>query len=100
MVGRDRSRIFGGSGRRELYSGDIFAGASLAHTGIEATGEQVTEIRLDFTIANSANQPLQIRIYNTRAAFDGRLALGYVALTRQAAVSEAIWERLTSALRQ
>jgi hypothetical protein len=82
------------------FTVEIFAGTSLAHTGIESTGEQVTEIRLDFTIANSANQPLQIRIYNTRAAFDGRLALGYAALTRQAAVSEAIRERLTSALRQ
>ena len=79
---------------------EIFAGTSLAHTSIEAAGEQVTEIQLQFTIANSATQPLQVRICNTRAAFDGRLALGYVALTRQAALPEATRERLTSALRQ
>jgi hypothetical protein len=82
------------------FTVEIFAGTSLAHTSIEATGEQVTEIRLQFTIANSANQPLQVRICNTRAAFDGRLALGYVSLTRQVALPETTREQLTSALRQ
>ncbi|HTV90559.1 MAG TPA: hypothetical protein VME41_16195 [Stellaceae bacterium] len=78
---------------------EVFAGAQLAQARLDVSGEQVSDIRLDFIIAETADQPVQIRIVNERAAFDGRLAVGYVALTRQAAVPEETRARLESALR-
>lgn len=79
---------------------EVFAGSQLAQTRINAAGEEVVETRLYFTIGNTVDQPVQIRIMNERAAFDGRLALGYVAVTPQSAVSEETRQRLTHALRQ
>ena len=79
---------------------EVFSGVQLAQTRIEVTGEQVIEARLLVTIGNSADQAVQIRIYNERAAFDGRLALGFVALTPQEAISPEIRERVATVLRQ
>jgi hypothetical protein len=78
---------------------EVFAGAQLAHSRVTVTGDLVSDIRLFFTIESTADQPVQIRIHNERAAFDGRLALGYVAMTPQAAVSDETRERLADALR-
>jgi hypothetical protein len=79
---------------------EVFAGSQLAHARIEVAGEQVSETRLYFTIDDSVGQPVQIRIMNERAAFDGRLAVGYVAITPQAIIPEETRERLTNTLRR
>jgi hypothetical protein len=46
----------------------------------------------------SIDHPVQIRIYNERAAFDGRLALGYVTMTPHANVSSNTRDYLTTVL--
>ena len=51
-------------------------------------------------IDDLVDQPLQIRIANERAAFDGRLALGYVTMASQTAIPPATRDRLTAALRK
>jgi hypothetical protein len=79
---------------------EVFAGAQLAQTRITVTGEQVIETWLSFTIDASIDQPAQIRIWSERSAFDGRLALGYVAINRQATIPDETRERLTNVLRQ
>jgi len=79
---------------------EVFSGAQLANTRIEVTGEQVVEARLLVTIGNAADQSVQIRVYNERAAFDGRLALGFVAFTPQEAIPPEIRERVANVLRQ
>jgi hypothetical protein len=79
---------------------EVFAGSQLAHARIEVAGEQVIQSRLYFTIENSVDQAVQIRVFNERAAFDGRLALGYVAMTPQATIPGDTRERLAEALRQ
>lgn len=79
---------------------EVFAGSQLAQTRVDATGEEVVEARLYFTVGNTIDQPVQIRIMNERAAFDGRLILGYVAVTPLSKVSEETRQRLTDALRQ
>jgi hypothetical protein len=79
---------------------EVFAGSQLAHARIEVAGEQVTETSLHFAIDGAITEPVQIRIINERAAFDGRLAIGYVKLAPQAAVSEETRLRLANALRR
>jgi len=79
---------------------EVFAGAQLAQTRITVVGEQVIETRLSFTIDDSVDQAVQIRIWSERSAFDGRLALGYVAINRQASIPDETRERLTNVLRQ
>ena len=60
----------------------------------------MVQSRLYFTIENSVDQAVQIRVFNERAAFDGRLALGYVAMTPQPTVPGETRERLAETLRQ
>jgi hypothetical protein len=79
---------------------EVFAGTQLAYTRIEIGGEQIIETRVSFTIADSADQPVQIRIWSERSAFDGRLALGYVTMTPQTSIPEETRERLASILQQ
>jgi hypothetical protein len=79
---------------------EVFAGSQLAHSRIEVAGEQFLETRLYLTIADTVDEPVQIRIHLERAAFDGRLALGYVAMMPQAAVPAGTRERLVSVLRR
>jgi hypothetical protein len=78
---------------------EVFAGTQLASTRIEIVGEQVVEVRLNVTIGNSVDQPVEIRIFNERAAFDGRLVLGYVSMTPQASLPEETRARLANVLR-
>jgi len=79
---------------------EIFCGTQLTQTHITVAGEEVNETRLHFAIGDDVDQPVQIRIHNERAAFDGRLAVGYVAMTPQAAVSQETRTRLANALRR
>jgi hypothetical protein len=68
------------------YVVEAFAGSQLNHVRIQPAAERIFEVDLHFSIDASVDHPVQIRIYSERAAFDGRLALGYVALTRHATV--------------
>jgi hypothetical protein len=78
---------------------EVFAGRPLASARIEVTGAQVYETRLPFTIGDDLDHPIQIRICNERAAFDGRLAVGYVALRRDPSLPQQERKRLQDALR-
>jgi hypothetical protein len=79
---------------------EVFAGRQLSHTHVEPLAEQIIEANLHFVIDNSVDQPVQIRIVNKRAAFDGRLALGYVTMAPQAAIRPATRDSLAAVLRR
>jgi hypothetical protein len=81
------------------FTVEAFAGRQLAHTQVEAVDGLITEANLSFVIDNSVDQPVQIRVFNGRPAFDGRLALGYVTMTPRAAVSGDRRDRLEAILR-
>lgn len=69
------------------------------HTRVEPPAEQIIEANLHFVIDDSVDQPVQIRVFNERAAFDGRLALGYVTMMPQAAIPSETRDRLAAILR-
>jgi hypothetical protein len=79
---------------------EVYAGAQLAHTWLECSGEQVVESRLNFTIGQSVDQPVQIRVCTQRAAFDGRIGLGYVTIARRPTVPAETREHLAQLLRR
>lgn len=79
---------------------EVFAGRRLSHAQLEPSGAQITEVNLEFIIDDSVDQPLQIRIVNERAAFDGRLALGYVTMASQTAIPSQTRDRLAAVLRK
>jgi hypothetical protein len=78
---------------------EVTASAQLGCTRVEPTGEQMLDVDLQFTIDNSVDQPIEIRITNERAAFDGRLALGYVTITPRTVVRGEIQQELSRLLR-
>lgn len=79
---------------------EIAAGTQLSYARVQPTGEQVIETDLQFTIDDSATQPVEIRIISERAAFDGRLVLGHVRLVPRAGVQNETQQRLIEALRR
>jgi hypothetical protein len=79
---------------------EIAAGTQLAYARVQPVGEQVTETNLQFTIANSVEQPVEVRVVTERAAFDGRLVLGYVSLVLRAGVETETEQHLIQVLRQ
>ncbi|MBV9153507.1 MAG: hypothetical protein JO204_17210 [Alphaproteobacteria bacterium] len=79
---------------------EVAAGRRLALERVQPIGEQVIETNLQFTIENSIDQPVEIRIASERAAFDGRLALGYASLAPRAAFRVKSHEELIESLRQ
>ena len=78
---------------------EITAGSQLAYTRVQAAGEQIIETSLPFTIPPSSNQPVEIRVISERAAFDGRIALGYVRLAQRPADQSESEQRLIASLR-
>jgi len=80
------------------YVVEVFAGTRLADVRVDPGSERVVEVNLHFSIDRSVDQPVQIRIHNERAAFDGRLALGYVTMTPQANVRSDTRDYLTTVL--
>jgi hypothetical protein len=83
------------------YGIEFIAGprcVSLCRAAIQPDGDRVFETTLSFTIEDSTDQPISLRISNERAAFDGRLALGSVTLTRQTNRRPEIPEELQTAL--
>jgi hypothetical protein len=79
---------------------EVYAGAQLATARVQPVGEQVIEATLHFTIEDSVDQPVEIRIISERAAFDGRLALGYVSLLTRAGVRSETEQQLIETLRR
>lgn len=77
---------------------EITAGATLAQSRVTADREQVVEIQLAFTIDESIDHPIEIRIWTERSAIDGRLALGYAAITPQRTIPAETRQRLVDAL--
>jgi len=75
------------------------SGTILAHTRVTPSAEQIIEANLHFTIDESAGSAVEIRILTERAAFEGRLALGYVELVSLATVPGETQEYLTQLLR-
>jgi len=63
------------------YLVEIAAGLPLTSTRIGAHAGRHVELTLQFTTDNSVEDPLEIRIWNERSAFDGELALGPMTLT-------------------
>jgi hypothetical protein len=92
--------IFGLSSEatRIPYIVEVFAGTRLTHVRVEPEREGVVEVNLHFTIEESVDQPVQIRIHTERAAFDGRLAIGYVTMTPQEKVRADARTYLTNIL--
>jgi hypothetical protein len=80
------------------YVVEVFAGTRLTHIRVEPGNEDVAEVNLHFSIDAYVDHAVQIRIYNERAAFDGRLALGYVTMTPHANVSSDTRDYLTTVL--
>jgi hypothetical protein len=79
---------------------EVFAGRQLCRTRVEPSAEEIVETNLHFVIDNLIDQPVQIRIFSERAAFDGRLALGYVNMVPQATIPPKTRDRLTAVLRK
>jgi hypothetical protein len=78
---------------------EVYAGMVLANTRVTPSAEQIIEANLHFTIDASASSAVEIRIFTERAAFEGRLALGYVELISLATVPGETQEYLTQLLR-
>lgn len=79
---------------------EITAGMQLAYTRVQPAGEQIIETSLAFTIPPSSNQPVEIRVMSERAAFDGRIALGFVRLAQRPADQSEGEQRLIASLRR
>ncbi len=77
---------------------EVTAGTQLGYTRVEPTGAQVLDVDLQFTIDNSVDHPIEVRITNERAAFDGRLVLGYVTITPRTMVRGETQQELSRLL--
>jgi len=62
------------------FTVDVGTPERIAHTAIIPDAAGVFEVSLDFTI-EEPDGPVEIRVFMDRAAFDGHIALGFVALT-------------------
>jgi hypothetical protein len=78
---------------------EIAAGTPLTHARVQPVGEQVIETNLSFTIPPSTDCPVEIRVVNERAAFDGRIALGHVRLAPRVGGQSETEQQLIAALR-
>jgi hypothetical protein len=66
------------------YVVDVFAVTQqLACTSVRPGNEGVFDVKLSFSIEESIDYPVEIRVSNERAAFDGFLVLDQVTLSRQ-----------------
>jgi hypothetical protein len=77
---------------------EVTAGVQLGYERVQPAGEQVIEINLQFTIDESISQPVEIRLISERAAFDGRLVLGYVSLAPRREVRTETHQQLIETL--
>jgi hypothetical protein len=65
------------------YVMEVIAGTSLSRINLRPGMEGVFEAKLAFSVPEATDYPIEFRLSNERAAFDGRLALGHVTLARQ-----------------
>ncbi len=81
------------------FTVEVYAGRQLSVTQLRPVAAQVLEANLNFTIENTVEHRLEIRVLSERPAFDGRLALGQVTLTPQARVFGETERYLTQVLK-
>jgi hypothetical protein len=67
----------------------LSAGSQLCVTSLRPPHEGVYSINLGFVINERSDHPVEFRVVNERAAFDGKLALSHVRLSRQQSLSES-----------
>jgi hypothetical protein len=65
------------------YVVEIVAGPHLSRVNLRPESEGVFEANLTISIEASMDHPVEVRLFNERAGFDGKLALGQVTLRRQ-----------------
>jgi hypothetical protein len=76
----------------------LSAGSQLSVTSIRPPERGVFPIDLSFTIGEENDRPVEFRVVNERAAFDGRVMLGHVTLSLQHDRSNAAIELLKTEL--
>ena len=59
----------------------LAAGTPLGATSIQPTREGVYSVNLSFAVSEGNTHPLEFRVVNQKAVFDGKLALGRITLT-------------------
>lgn len=77
---------------------DVHGDRLLAEVDVSPPSEGLVEVDLPFTIDGPIDQYIMVRVWNRRAAFDGRLALGHVTLTPQTQLRRETREYLATAL--
>lgn len=82
------------------YQAEIWAGTQLTSVRVTPANDPFVELHLDFSIDDSISEPLQIRIWSERAAFEGRVALGHVTITPQGLIRSDTLEYFTTALNE
>jgi len=86
-------------GAAELgYVVEIVAGTQLSRANLGPKNEGGFEVNLTFYIEQLMDHPIEVRLFNERAAFDGRLALSDVSLTRQLSMRKERLADFASAL--
>jgi hypothetical protein len=65
------------------YVVEVVSGTQTSRISLRPDGEGVFEANLTISIEPSLDQPVEVRLFNERAGFDGRLALGSVTWRRQ-----------------
>jgi hypothetical protein len=67
----------------------LSAGSQLCVTSLRPPREGVYSVNLGFVINEQSDHPVEFRVVNERAAFDGKVALSHVRLSRQQSLSES-----------
>lgn len=62
----------------------LMGGSQVTVTNIQPVNEGVFSVNMNFVIEEGNDHAVEVRIVNERSAFDGKIALGQVTLTRQA----------------
>jgi len=76
----------------------LIAGSQISVTNIRPLKPGVFSVNLSFLIGEENDHPVEFRVVNEHAAFDGRVMLGHVTLTVQHDTSNAAIDLLTTEL--
>jgi hypothetical protein len=76
----------------------LIAGSQLSVTSIRPLQAGIFSVNLSFMIGEDNDHPVEFRVINEHAAFDGRVMLGHVTLTLQNNPSSEAVDRLTTEL--
>jgi hypothetical protein len=76
----------------------LTAGSQLSVTSIRPLQAGIFSVNLSFMIAEDNDHPVEFRVVNEHAAFDGRVMLGHVTLTLQHDSSNGALDLLTTEL--